>query len=51
MLTSQHTTPKRRSPKSSHRPVKTTHIATKTRSIHPHFTPTTRQTPYSHDRK
>ena len=30
MPTSQHTTPKRRSPKPSHLPIKTTHIATKT---------------------
>ena len=42
MPTAQHITPKRRSPKPSHRPVKTTHITPKTAlaaPIYPHDPP------------
>ena len=42
MPTSEHTTPVRRSPKSSHLPAKTTHIAPKTARatpIYPHISP------------
>ena len=42
MPTSQYITPKRRSPKPSHRPVKSTHIAPKTAlhaPIYPHVSP------------
>ena len=42
MPTPQHITPKRRSPKPSHLPAKTTHIATKTAlsaPIYPHASP------------
>ena len=44
MRTSQHTTPDRRSLKSSHQPAKTTHIAPKTAlttPICPHASPST----------
>ena len=51
MPTSQHTTPERRSPKSSHLPAKTTHIAPKTALAAPICPHDLTFHPYSNDRK